>query len=89
MHQIRLRVKPRLTRARTAHNDSIEISSVRFGVVPDRQMLREYLVGVLRLLLIPLVYLLDLSPFSRAVFLTATKVWLGVVINQYRKTVDE
>ena len=89
LHQIWLRVEPRLACATTAHDDGIEISSVQLGVVPDRQVLREYLVGVLRLLLIPLVYLLDLSPFGRAVFLTAAKVWLGIVINQYRKTVDE
>ena len=76
-----------LTRTTTADDEGIHITAVRSHVVPDTEVLCQYLVVLLGFLVVLLVQLLHVSPLCRAELLTSAVVGLGIVIDQQDKTV--
>ena len=76
-----------LARTATADNKRVHVSSVRSHVVSYTKVLCENLIVFIGRLAILLVQFLHITPFCRAVFLTAAVVWFGIMIHNKNKSV--
>ena len=88
LHDIRLGIKSRFARTRTADYKGIEISAVLVCVIPDLHILRQDFVHLPWGLAVLLGNLLCFPPLGGAVFHAAAIIGLRIVIDEKRKPVN-
>ena len=88
LHDIRLGIKSRFARTRTADHKGIEISAMLVRVVPDLHILRQDFVHLPWGLAVLLGDLLCFPPLGGAVFHAAAVIGLRIVVDEKRKPVN-